>query len=377
MACEGLRTCVNPGNFCPDNKFDLGACAALPLDLRFNPGSFLAGIPNVPPVLEQIFTLICPSDTETGVVISASSGQSLYRTNDPIFNQRFRARLFLFQADIAGLYKITLSNNTFSPYITASRNFATSWRVSGTELMFVVGIEQTGPITVEVSTLNPQTFGSFDITLDCNPTSVCSAVNGISITSSVTSGVGPLTVNFTATLTPDNSVVLNPLDYIWTFGDGQTGSGKMVTHVYHGFCPVTRMARCTVCGFTSNTITISVTQTGSFTIAGWDLPSYVIFTSFGFPPPPLPGVLVWNGVDGWVFTSSTPGYPSYIAHASLNCLMQFSLSLEESNAPTTPMVWARCNFGSIPGSGMLFDPDPTSTNFFFPPGWNGDSINII
>jgi hypothetical protein len=136
--------------------------------LRFNPGSFAAGIPLVPPVLETIFDLNCPSDDEVGVVISPQSGQSFYRTTDPIFNQRFRARLFTFQANSAGQYMIMLSNvSGFSPFITASRNFATSWQVAGDTLVFNVAADQTGPITVEVTTEFPMTYGEFDIHLQC------------------------------------------------------------------------------------------------------------------------------------------------------------------------------------------------------------------
>ena len=167
MACEGLKTCENPGNYCPDNRFSLGACQALPLDLRFNPGAFFAGVPNVPPVLEKIFDLECPMDSETGVVISSQSGQSFYRTTDPIFNQRYRARLFVFQANMAGSYTVTLTNASFSPFITASRDFATNWQIAGTTLNFTVAADQTGPITLEVTTQTPQIFGSFDLALTC------------------------------------------------------------------------------------------------------------------------------------------------------------------------------------------------------------------
>jgi hypothetical protein len=136
--------------------------------LRFNPGNFLAGIPNVPPVLEEIFDLDCPSDDEVSVVISPQSGQSFYRTTDSIFNQRFRARLFVFQANSAGTYMVMLSNiSGFSPFITASRNFATSWQETGDMLVFDVAADQTGPITVEVTTEFPMTYGSFDIHLQC------------------------------------------------------------------------------------------------------------------------------------------------------------------------------------------------------------------
>lgn len=180
MACEGLRTCVNPGSFCPDNKYDLGACQALPLDLRFNPGSFLAGVPNVPPVLEEIFDLECesPANEVFDVFISSQSGQSFFRTSDVIFNQRFRARLFLFQANEAKLYTIIISNNTFAPFITAHRAVGVEWQATGANLVINVAADQTGPITVEVTTQFPRTFGSFDIRLECEGGSSCMGAEG-------------------------------------------------------------------------------------------------------------------------------------------------------------------------------------------------------
>jgi hypothetical protein len=167
MSCEGQRECLDPGQYCPDNKFCLDDCVSPPVELLFNPGHFIPGIPNVPPVLEEIFNEICPLDTETNVVISSQSGQSFYRTTDPIFNQRFRARLFTFQATMVGTYTITLTNNSFFPFITVSRFAGTFWQNAGTSLSFTITIDQVGPMTLEVTTLLPQTFGSFDVALAC------------------------------------------------------------------------------------------------------------------------------------------------------------------------------------------------------------------
>lgn len=48
-------------------------------------------------------------------------------------------------------------------------------------------------------------------------------------TATPTSGVSPLTVNFTGAATDPEG---NPLTYTWTFGDGQTASGATVSHAY-------------------------------------------------------------------------------------------------------------------------------------------------
>jgi hypothetical protein len=150
-----------------DNKFATGACAPLPLSLFVNPGgNNFAGVPNVPPVLEEIFSVECNEMVED-VVISAQSGQSFYRTTDPVFNQRYRARLFLFQVDDPGTYTIRAMNNTFAPFITVSRSFGVFWQGAGTSLTIDVSVEQTGPMTIEVTTEAAQTFGSFDLEVDC------------------------------------------------------------------------------------------------------------------------------------------------------------------------------------------------------------------
>jgi len=237
-----------------------------PLDLRFVPGHYIPGIPNVPPVLERIFDLDCPEDDEVGVVISPSSGQSFYRTNDPIFNQRYRARLFVFQANSAGEYMIILSNvSGFSPFITASRSFATSWQATGDTLVFNVEADQTGPITIEVTTENPNEFGSFDLHLQCQmtvlaywkmdetglgpfnhgPTRIDSA-NGIELAVVTTQGVfddvGILgrSARFTATPALFNRLLLTPRSIDLPYGSEdvtvtawfflETNSGKNLNH---------------------------------------------------------------------------------------------------------------------------------------------------
>ncbi|HHR85890.1 MAG TPA: PKD domain-containing protein, partial [Candidatus Acetothermia bacterium] len=51
-----------------------------------------------------------------------------------------------------------------------------------------------------------------------------------SFTASASSGVAPLTVNFSAILSRDPDGII--VTYEWDFGDGGSGSGKSASHTY-------------------------------------------------------------------------------------------------------------------------------------------------
>jgi len=144
------------------------------LDFTFDIGDGLYGdspvVPGLVP-LDRNVDLDC-GETLTDIHISDTSPKAFWRVQgDHTANQAYRARRFNIVIDDPNDCAIILSNvHGFTPYITVNRNLNTYWQgplVDG-KFLFTVEADQTGPMTVEVSTLNVREQGSFDIELDCS-----------------------------------------------------------------------------------------------------------------------------------------------------------------------------------------------------------------
>jgi hypothetical protein len=118
-------------------------------------------------VFEPILDLACDSDL-TNINITGYT-KSLYRLDNLVASQRYYSRLFSLQLDDAQEYTINLANTTFDAFITVSRNSSTRWQGYGNSLTFTVGVGETGPMTLEVTTTTPYVKGTFDVELVCNP----------------------------------------------------------------------------------------------------------------------------------------------------------------------------------------------------------------
>lgn len=98
------------------------------------------------------------------------SGHAFYRTSDRVANRAYYARRLLAQADNEGDYSIELDNvEGFTPYITVKRSETHQWQgvLTDGRFIFTLDDEQTGPLTIEVSSLNRYETGSFDATFNC------------------------------------------------------------------------------------------------------------------------------------------------------------------------------------------------------------------
>jgi len=146
---------------CLDFTFDIG-------DGPFDPSPVSPGL--TPRDLSQ--ALEC-GDTIVGAQLSSSSPHSLYRTTDLVTNTSYFARFFHIQVDDVGDYLLALANvHGFTPYVTVHRSGTIQWQgvLDGGEFDFSVTIEQTGPMVVEITTVDRYDQGSFDITLNCPAT---------------------------------------------------------------------------------------------------------------------------------------------------------------------------------------------------------------
>jgi PKD repeat protein len=92
-----------------------------------------------------------------------------------------------------------------------------------------------------------------------------------SFTANPTSGVAPLNVNFDASASQNNGT--GSLTYVWNFGDGSTGNGQMVSHVYQN--PGTYTVSLTV----SNSSGASDTATRTITVQSANQPPVAIISA--------------------------------------------------------------------------------------------------
>lgn len=133
--------------------------------LTLDPGHAVAGgilpvIPFFPPILN----LDCGGNVSGD--ITSICAHSVFRTVDIITNQRYFARTVTFRADKVGNYTISVTAD-FSYFITASRDAEHIWFSVDSDLTFTIDDKTTGPMTLEVTTVDPNVFGSFEVTLAC------------------------------------------------------------------------------------------------------------------------------------------------------------------------------------------------------------------
>lgn len=153
----GLRAYGNRSEPCLDFVFDTTTYGYDPRPVT----------PDIRP-LDPVLNIAC--DETISSAITRNSAQSLYRTSDLVSNLAYSARRFVFHADDPGVYVVTVSNNSFSPFLSVVRSGSRHWQTSGTVLTFNVALEDTGPMVLEVSTVAKRTLGTFDVHLAC-PTS--------------------------------------------------------------------------------------------------------------------------------------------------------------------------------------------------------------
>lgn len=149
----GLRT--EP---CLDFTFDIGDGVYIP-------------DPTIPVLIQRdrFLDLAC-GQTITDLSISDTSNHALYRTTDLTANHGYLARFFLARADEVGDYCVRLGDvQGFSPYVTVHRSGEHQWQgeLVGGCFNFSVATGQTGPITIEVSTVFMHEKGTFFIQFQC------------------------------------------------------------------------------------------------------------------------------------------------------------------------------------------------------------------
>jgi len=145
---------------CLDFTFDI-------LDGGYIPSPVIPGL--IP--RDSFLNLAC-GETIEGVEISTFSRHALYRTSDFVANHSYLARFFNIQIDDPDDCAVILDNvDGFNPYVTVHRSGDVQWQgtpdVHGI-FKFTVEIGQTGPMTVEISSVDRYETGSFDIELDCH-----------------------------------------------------------------------------------------------------------------------------------------------------------------------------------------------------------------
>jgi len=117
-------------------------------------------------------------------------------------------------------------------------------------------------------------------------------------------GVNPLTVTFTAIPQPTATA------YNWDFGDGTTGEGITVQHIYNGGGPYSVSLTITVDGgtiFSSKGGAVIVSRVGNIP-AVFD--GYIFGPMTGFPSGPAPLQVVFSGLNSdnsfvWDFGDGT------------------------------------------------------------------------
>ncbi len=144
-------------------------CLDYTFDILLGDYEFPSVFPRLQP-REGFLTIACGGSL-TNVGITENSRHSFYRTNNLVTNRAYFARFINTTLTDTGYYCFCLGSvHGFSPYVTVHRSTAIQWQgvPDGDGIFeFTVGAGQTGPATIEVSTLNRYETGSFSATLTC------------------------------------------------------------------------------------------------------------------------------------------------------------------------------------------------------------------
>jgi hypothetical protein len=149
------------GEPCLDFTYDI-------LEWGYDPGPVIPGIDPRDPNIN----LAC-AETKENIQISDTSPKAFWRVQgDHVANQAYQARRFNIVINDPDDCAVILTNiQGFHAYVTVNRTLTIWWQgvpdANGV-FKFTVGALQTGPMTVEVTTLEPYDQGSFDIELDCH-----------------------------------------------------------------------------------------------------------------------------------------------------------------------------------------------------------------
>lgn len=139
------------------------------------------------PRLEPFMTLACGTTTSWDLVPAV--GFSFYRTEDFVENRRYNARQGNFEIDTAGPIDITVTAVGFTPFLALVRSngYALFSTDGSGVLSAMIPNDQTGPFTLEVTSLEPYATGEFSVQISCTSstfptvTTADSLLNGISM----------------------------------------------------------------------------------------------------------------------------------------------------------------------------------------------------
>jgi hypothetical protein len=107
--------------------------------------------------------------------LTSDSLHPFKRTDDLIDNTRYFARFFNFQIDLAQHVKLTVTSNSFTPFLSFYRDVDNIVRSASGVIDKDVGWDTTGPWTLEVSSVDPYDTGDFSVQVECVPAPVCTA----------------------------------------------------------------------------------------------------------------------------------------------------------------------------------------------------------
>lgn len=132
-----------------------------------------ANPPFVPPQLVPFMDdLACGTTTREYDLIASTLSTSFFRETTLTGNQRYYARQGNFVIDTAGPVDITVTTNGFTPYVSLVRS--ADYRLTEGDGSGVISgtipSDQTGPFTLEVSSVEPFATGSFDVQISCATT---------------------------------------------------------------------------------------------------------------------------------------------------------------------------------------------------------------
>lgn len=250
---------------------------------------------------------------------------------------------------------------------------------------YTVTASKTGYVTDSVAasvTAGQTTTANLMLTIISSPLS-------LSISASQTSGVTPLTVNFTAVA----SGGVQPYSFLWEFGDGTVGSGQSVSKTYStaGSYIVYCTVRDSGGGVETKSIVITVllplTLSISTDVVSGDTPLTVKFgasASGGLSPYSY----LWDFGDGWFSSLQNPSYTYFnagvytavctvidsegrIVSKSITVTATTPLFLSISASPTSGPAPLTVGFSASPSGGRT----PYSYSWEFGDGSTSTSAN--
>lgn len=148
-------------------------CPSADLDVVENPIVPWTTDPNSPVIMDPFLTIAC--EETVNAAISSYSSRPFFRMPDDSGNSAFLSRHIDSRFDVAGTYRLECTGS-FSPFISVQRSLTRIWQ--GVPPLFIdVAAEDTGPVIIEVSSVNPHQMGNFSLTLHC-PSSPVETIYG-------------------------------------------------------------------------------------------------------------------------------------------------------------------------------------------------------